>query len=264
MLELKRVNMEKIIKIIKESKTRIIVALVMILALSLVVAINSEFLTWAVLGVVYLVAFYESCRIFKIKSTKLYGIATLLWMITIFHSSPLIFSLLTIIILLSTMLQYNKVKFKYLLPFLYPTIPMIILYTQYLNYGMFSVVWLILIAASCDVGAYFIGKAIGKTKFSSISPNKTKEGVLGGLVVGTIIGTSFGINSLPFTISFIISLAVSIAGVYGDLFESFLKRQADIKDSGDIFPGHGGMLDRCDSYLFGTIVMLAFLEGFAV
>ncbi len=256
--------MEKIINIIKESKTRIIVAIAMIVVLGLIVIVNNQFLTWAVLGVVYLIAFYESCKIFEIKNSKLYGIATLIWMIALFYPSPLMICILAIVIILATMLQYGKIELKFLLPFLYPTIPMAILYTQYLDYGMFSMVWLILIAASCDVGAYFIGKAVGKTQFSIISPNKTKEGVLGGLIVGTIAGTVFGMNNLPFFTTLIISFSVSVAGVYGDLFESYIKRQAGIKDSGNIFPGHGGMLDRIDSYLFGTIVMITFLEGFGI
>ncbi len=253
--------MENLINIVKESKTRIVVSLVMILVLTLIVAIDSDFLTWAVLGIVYLVAFYESCKLFNINETKLYGIAILLWIICFFYPMPIMFTALTILIITATMLQKENVELKILLPFLYPTIPMAILLTQYMYFGMFSIVWLILIAASCDVGAYFIGKAIGKTKFNAISPNKTQEGVCGGLIVGVVVGIIFGTTEFPFWTSLTISLGVGLASVYGDLFESYLKRKANVKDSGTIFPGHGGILDRIDSYLFGTIIMLAFLEG---
>ncbi len=258
--------MEKLINIVKDSKTRIVVSLMMVLVLAFIVAIDNEFLTWATLGIVYLVAFYESCKLFDIHDTKLYAIAILLWIVCFFYPQPLMFAILTILIITAAMLQKNRMDFKILLPFLYPTMPMVILLTQYQYFGMLPIIWLIIIAASCDIGAYFIGKAIGKTKFSSISPNKTKEGVYGGIIIGTLSGTIYGMSFEASDIySFFLTLAISfgaaIGGVYGDLFESYLKRRANVKDSGTIFPGHGGMLDRIDSYLFGTVVMFAFFEG---
>lgn len=253
--------MEKLIGIIKESRTRIVTALVMIFALGLIVWIDSNFLTWAVLGIVYLISFHEACKLFDVEETRLYGIAFLIWAVSFFYPQPIVFLMLCLIILITAMMQKENFEFKILLPFLYPTIPMIIFLTQYQYFGMFSILWLVLITASCDAGAYFVGKYMGKTKFSSISPNKTKEGVYGGLLIGVVVGTAFGVSVLTFWTSLVVSLGVGVAGVYGDLFESFLKRRANIKDSGTLFPGHGGMLDRVDSYLFGTIVMLALLEG---
>lgn len=253
--------MEKFINIIKDSKTRIITALVMIVALSLIVVIDSNFLTWAILGIVYLFSFHEACKLFKIENMQIYSIAILIWIVCFFYPQGIIFILICMMILTAIMLQQGDFKFNLLLPFLYPTMPMVIFLTQYQYFGMFFVVWLILIIASCDAGAYFIGKAVGKTKFSSISPNKTKEGVYGGLLISIIVGTSFGMSNLSFITSLIVSFGVSVAGIYGDLFESFLKRRVNVKDSGNLFPGHGGMLDRVDSYLFGTIAMLALLES---
>ena len=76
---------------------------------------------------------------------------------------------------------------------------------------------------------------------------------LGGFVVG------LGIVSAP--VAIVISFFTALTSIFGDLFESYLKRQADVKDSGAILPGHGGVLDRIDGYLFGAIVMLILLRG---
>ena len=68
---------------------------------------------------------------------------------------------------------------------------------------------------------------------------------------------------VPFFLALLISVATSVASVFGDLFESLLKREAGLKDSGNLFPGHGGMLDRLDGHLFGVVVMVILLRGFA-
>jgi phosphatidate cytidylyltransferase len=73
---------------------------------------------------------------------------------------------------------------------------------------------------------------------------------------------TFSLESVGFWSGLFISLVVAVASVFGDLFESYLKREADVKDSGDILPGHGGILDRTDGYLFGGIVMLVLLRLF--
>ncbi|MDD4330620.1 MAG: phosphatidate cytidylyltransferase, partial [Aliarcobacter sp.] len=86
------------------------------------------------------------------------------------------------------------------------------------------------------------------------------EGVIGGVVFAVIFGTLFSINEISFVNALIISGIVSITSIFGDLFESYLKREADVKDSGTILPGHGGVLDRTDGYLFGAIIMLVLLR----
>ncbi|WP_298055736.1 phosphatidate cytidylyltransferase, partial [uncultured Campylobacter sp.] len=93
--------------------------------------------------------------------------------------------------------------------------------------------------------------------FSETSPNKTWEGVVGGIAVATVFGAGFGwVLTDSFWHSLITAFLVAVFGVWGDLFESYLKRRAGVKDSGTLLPGHGGMLDRVDGYLFGVAAML--------
>jgi len=107
-------------------------------------------------------------------------------------------------------------------------------------------------------------KTIGKTQFSPTSPNKTLEGVIGGIAFATVAGTIAGyfMELVPFFIAIIVSFLTATTSVFGDLFESYIKREAGVKDSGDIFPGHGGVLDRLDGYLFGAVMMLIALRAF--
>jgi len=107
-----------------------------------------------------------------------------------------------------------------------------------------------------DIAAYIIGTAVGKRKLApKISPKKTIEGSIAGIVfsVATIILLNRWLQ-YDFSKLFFIGMTVSIIGQFGDLFESMLKRSADIKDSGTIIPGHGGVLDRFDSLLFAAPV----------
>lgn len=110
----------------------------------------------------------------------------------------------------------------------------------------FVLVWAV------DVGAYFAGRALGKHYLApSISPKKTWEGLIGGFILSLMVGAIFAwVQSMPWReglLFCVLVLLVAVFSVIGDLFESLLKRQVDIKDSGRIFPGHGGMLDRFDS-----------------
>ena len=108
-----------------------------------------------------------------------------------------------------------------------------------------------------DTMAYLVGSVIGKTPFSKISPKKTWEGTSGGAILCVLfigflfplIGNQYFLHPLQNYIYFIIATICAIFGTLGDLFESKLKRTANVKDSGSIMPGHGGFLDRFDSLL---------------
>lgn len=140
-----------------------------------------------------------------------------------------------------------------LVPFLWS---IVILRGQYYNldpyYGSKLVLFVCLIVWAADSGAYFAGKSMGKNKMApNVSPNKTIEGLLGGIAAALIVawGSSsiFDIQFASFTSMAIITLATVVISVLGDLVESMFKRVSKIKDSSNIIPGHGGVLDRVDS-----------------
>ena len=117
----------------------------------------------------------------------------------------------------------------------------------------------------CDSGAFFVGRALGRTPLApSISPKKSVEGALAGLVgaalFGPILGLIFGVSPLLMAGY---GLAIAGATIVGDLVESLLKRQMGAKDSGVLIPGHGGLLDRMDSLLFCAPVAVLYLRAFA-
>ncbi|KAF3889115.1 MULTISPECIES: phosphatidate cytidylyltransferase [Nostocales] len=113
-----------------------------------------------------------------------------------------------------------------------------------------------------DIGAYVVGKFFGKTPLSDISPKKTVEGAVFGVfasVVLALLGSHYlNWTKFPFT-GIAIGLLIGIAGLLGDLTESMLKRDAGVKDSGQLIPGHGGILDRTDSYIFTAPLVYYFV-----
>jgi phosphatidate cytidylyltransferase len=116
------------------------------------------------------------------------------------------------------------------------------------------VLFLLILIWAADIGAYLAGKSFGKNKLCPrVSPGKTREGVYGGVALSQVVAMSYVYIAIQtpslsdFLIFCFLALVVSIVSVLGDLFESVLKRIAEVKDSGNILPGHGGLLDRIDS-----------------
>jgi phosphatidate cytidylyltransferase len=120
-----------------------------------------------------------------------------------------------------------------------------------------------------DTMAYLVGSLIGKTPLSPISPRKTWEGTIGGIIfavlamgaVGYFLSSGFEMQAVSQWM--IVAAIAAVAGTIGDLLQSKLKRLADVKDSGHILPGHGGFLDRFDSLLFATPFIWLYIVMFA-
>ena len=128
------------------------------------------------------------------------------------------------------------------------------------EFNVYYLIFLLTVTITSDTFAYFVGTLIGKHKMCpTISPNKSIEGFVGGLLFGTFITTSIYYVTFEYTGSLVwlilLVMLLSVVSTLGDLFFSFIKRHYDIKDFGNIMPGHGGVLDRLDSLLF---VLLTF------
>ena len=242
---------------------RIITGIALVIAVLGVGYIDNFWLMWLVLGGVYLSAFKEATKLFGIEKNTLFIYAVGVWLLSAFYPYGDDLFILAGVAYASAVAFNKNILWKNFLPFIYPTAGMLFIFTLYQEYGVISMLWLLVVVAMTDVGAYFVGKSIGKTPFCETSPNKTMEGVIGGIVISTISGTFAGMEIVDVKIALFVSFVVAVSSIFGDLYESSLKRKAGVKDSGNILPGHGGMLDRIDGYLFGSIVMLIFLRGLA-
>jgi phosphatidate cytidylyltransferase len=127
-----------------------------------------------------------------------------------------------------------------------------------LENGKLWLLWMFVLTTATDVGAFFVGRAYGVNALApKLSPGKTREGALGGIALALAICVSALVltDALSLYEAIGLTLTMSVISIFGDLFESLLKRVSGVKDSGDILPGHGGVLDRIDS----IIAVLPFL-----
>jgi phosphatidate cytidylyltransferase len=129
------------------------------------------------------------------------------------------------------------------------------------GYGAALVFYLLLTVWGTDVGAYIAGRSIGGPKLApSISPSKTWAGLLGGMVLATVFGyfSAVALGAQQPSLSLLFSPLLAVIAQAGDLFESYFKRRSGVKESGDIIPGHGGILDRIDGLVFAGIALALF------
>lgn len=178
-----------------------------------------------------------------------YGIATLLLIYIVFVKNKMTFDEIGFILLGAF---YVGLGFHYFIE------------TRFI--GLEYVVFVLLVVWTTDSGAYFVGRKLGKHKlWPEISPKKTVEGFVGGIVIAVCFAIAMQLI-YPFASSWlqliIVTIIASIIGQMGDLVESAIKRHYGVKDSGNILPGHGGILDRFDSLLF-VVPLLHFLHFFA-
>jgi phosphatidate cytidylyltransferase len=128
--------------------------------------------------------------------------------------------------------------------------------------GFVLTLWTLVIVWATDIGAYFAGRRIGGAKLApAISPNKTWAGLLGGVAAAAVIGGAIAwFGHLP-TPALWLAAPLAVAAQLGDLLESWMKRKADVKDSGKILPGHGGLLDRIDGMLPVVVIVAALVTN---
>lgn len=211
-------------------------------------------------------AYYEFSRMIKIRIFNIKWLIGLIGIVLLFSSllntgweEMQIKVLLALIISLLTLTVFNEA-------FSIEKSGILLIGVLYIGFGFESlaeariengIVWTLAILLSIwasDSGAYFIGKKFGKRKLAEkISPNKTIEGAVGGILTALVFGITLQLTINPYgdlVEAIIITFFVSIAGQLGDLIESALKRNYSVKDSGKILPGHGGILDRSDSWIF--------------
>ena len=133
-----------------------------------------------------------------------------------------------------------------------------------LDEGTARIALLLAVVISSDVFAYFTGHAIGRHKLApQVSPGKTVEGAIGGLVgaaLASAVIATYLFKDQPLGLVVVIGVLVAIAGIVGDLLESLFKRYVGAKDSGTIFPGHGGALDRMDAFILAAPLLYAFFR----
>ena len=133
------------------------------------------------------------------------------------------------------------------------------------NEGLWLVIFVFLIVVATDIGGYYFGSKFGKHKLSPvISPKKTVEGALGATLLALLVA-SFGVFYTKLTLlhALIAGFLITVSSQLGDLSESLVKRDAGVKDSSNILPGHGGILDRTDGYLFALPVAYYYFVNFA-
>jgi len=132
--------------------------------------------------------------------------------------------------------------------------------------GPWRILMLLVVIMVSDTLAFFVGHAFGRRKLApSVSPGKSVEGALGGVlggIAGALVVRALAFPGMPPWHAAALGAVVAVAGIVGDLDESLLKRWAGVKDSGVLFPGHGGMLDRLDSLLFGAPVLYYYFHYF--
>ena len=261
-------------------KTRIIAAAVLVPILLLILLVFDKVVGALVLGALLAIASYEllyrtklvkSPRLVIYSSVMAFAITMWSYMDAVHAYFVLLLLVYFALLFAEMMMDHVKVRFEMLgmcfvsgviLPYLLSALIRILT----MSIGRYVILIPFVVAFLSDSGAYFVGIKFGKHKLAPVvSPNKTIEGLLGGLAAGMIGMVLYAIilRLLRFDVNFGVALLYgivgSLAGTFGDLCFSIIKRQTGIKDYGNLIPGHGGALDRFDSLMVVAPLMEALL-----
>ncbi len=257
--------------------TRVITALVGLPVVILLVAFGDRwhlfswfifFFTVGALGEYFFMAFPETGK--KRLLGMVFGIvAALVVMIPSWVDPQLLLTLLLVGVISSGLLFEGDLQDRYqtmgwtlvgvlYIGFLFPHIAVLHKGPD----GVQWVFWLLLVVFLSDSAAYFTGMALGKRKlYPQVSPGKTVEGAVGGLLISAVAGTVAArlmFSNIIWWEAILLSLVVATMAQVGDLVESWMKRVFSVKDSGRFLPGHGGLLDRIDSLIFPIVIVAYF------
>ena len=249
----------------KELITRTITGLALVVIIGLAI-IKGGLLFWFTCLMLSTLFYKEYVNIYKNKKSYAFffstGILGIIYYLGIYFQVYYILQICLLLILIYgafrvitkfPLYTYKNIKTT-IMGFLYCYVFLSSLYLLRMETnGFYWILFILSVSVFGDVGAYLVGKVIGKRKIAPVlSPGKTLEGLIGGMIFAVVIGAFLGTLTLKFYIllAVILSIAIVIIGLMGDLFESHLKREVNIKDTGSILPGHGGFLDRFDAIIF--------------
>ena len=262
-------------------KTRIVAAAVLVPILLLMVLVAPKEVAAVVMGLILAIGSYELLYRTKLVNrprlviySSVMAFAVAMWSCMDAVRAYFILLLLVYFVLLFSemMMDHVKVRFEMLamcfvsgviIPYLLTALVRILM----MNLGRYVIMIPFVVAFMSDAGAYFVGIKFGKHKLAPVvSPNKTIEGVLGGLagaIVGMLVYTLILDWPLKFEVNYLVAILYGVVGsgvgTFGDLCFSVIKRQTGIKDYGNLIPGHGGALDRFDSLVLVAPLMEALL-----
>lgn len=260
-------------------KQRVLTGLTLVISLFILLIYTSPQIFKISVLLICQIAIYELLKMYKFSLyTIILTIITNISIIVLINNSSYDFSQILRIIsvitwgfLIPFILIYRPCQFYKPIIFIFSLILFIPTYygMSFLldNFGKIQLVSILAIAWVADTGAYGFGKLFGKHKlYPQVSPGKSIEGALGGLVMVLVYLFCLQyfqlVNYLPSYITLVkFGLILSIVSIIGDLFESWLKRVAQVKDSGTILPGHGGIFDRIDSLIAVVAISYAILLG---
>lgn len=263
-------------------KTRLITAAVLVPALFLLTLMAPKWVAAVVFGILLAISAYEllygtrvvrHARLVLYSALMAFGMS--MWSLFAASNAYLLLMLLafTLLLFAEMMADHVKVRFEmlalcYVGGFVIPYLLGALMRILSMNVGRYVILIPFVVAFMSDSGAYFVGLKFGKHKLAPVvSPNKTIEGALGGIVtaMASMVIYALVLDLLPvnfqvnYGLAILYGLGGSVVGVFGDLCFSVIKRQTGIKDYGNLIPGHGGVLDRFDSMVTVAPLMEAML-----